>query len=340
MSILSKGITFATGDQVTATKLNNLVDSATFASGAVDDVSVGLSGGALYVKDLGVTTARIAANAVTPAKLSTGGPYWNTSGYVGVGTTSPTFRFVSADSSFDGMWGGSSSTYSFLGLGGYYDAAAGSAQIGYERSTGSLTFGVGTRDTPTERFRVDVTGNVGIGTTTPASKLEVNGSFSATSASIGGTAIYPLTRPSAQAPNNVNSVDFYSIPSWVKRITILLDGISTNGSADLIIQIGSSGGFETSGYTSVAYDNGGSVTDASSFIITRATTSSSNSYGIITICNAYDNSWVSSGQVSYGSILTSSNGVKALSSTLDRLRLITNGGIDKFDAGAVNIMYE
>jgi hypothetical protein len=37
MAILSKGTDFATGDQVTADKLDNLVDNATFASGAVDN---------------------------------------------------------------------------------------------------------------------------------------------------------------------------------------------------------------------------------------------------------------------------------------------------------------
>ena len=39
MAVLSKGTTFANGDQVTATKLNNLVDNATFASSAVDNTS-------------------------------------------------------------------------------------------------------------------------------------------------------------------------------------------------------------------------------------------------------------------------------------------------------------
>jgi len=321
MSILSKGITFATGDQVTATKLNNLVDSATFASGAVDDVSVGLSGGALYVKDLGVTTARIAANAVTPAKLSSGAPTWDGSGNV------TATGFISGT----GFYANNGSGDTSIELGG-----TGNVFIDLKKPhSDDFDLRIQTDGTNSQ---IESLGQLYINTTN-GQNVNIN-NLAITNATVGGTYIYPLTRASVQVPNNVNSVDFYSIPSWVKRITIFLNGISTNGSADLIIQIGSSGGFETSGYTSVAYDNGGSVTDTSSFIITRATTSSSNSYGIITICNAYDNSWVSSGQVSYGSILTSSNGVKGLSSTLDRLRLISIGGTDKFDAGAVNIMYE
>lgn len=72
MAILSKGATIVADTQVSATNLNNLVDNATFVSGAVDGTTTQLSGGAIIVKDGGIT----------PAKLSTGGPSWNTSGTV------------------------------------------------------------------------------------------------------------------------------------------------------------------------------------------------------------------------------------------------------------------
>jgi hypothetical protein len=70
MAILSKGQTFSTGDSPTATQVNNLVDLATFTSGAVDSSTTTLSGGAIIVKDGGIT----------PAKLSTGGPTWTSAG--------------------------------------------------------------------------------------------------------------------------------------------------------------------------------------------------------------------------------------------------------------------
>lgn len=72
MAILSKGATIVADTQVSATNLNNLVDAATFVSGAVDGTSTQLSGGAIIVKDGGIT----------PAKLSTGGPSWTTAGVV------------------------------------------------------------------------------------------------------------------------------------------------------------------------------------------------------------------------------------------------------------------
>ena len=70
MAILATGNTFNTGDSVTATMLNNSVNNATFASGAVDGVTTQLSGGAVIVKDGGITAA----------KLSTCGPTWTSGG--------------------------------------------------------------------------------------------------------------------------------------------------------------------------------------------------------------------------------------------------------------------
>ena len=70
MAVLSKGHTFANGDQVTAAKLNNLADDATFTSGAVDNISTQLSGGGIIVKDGGVSTAKLGDNAVTTIKIT------------------------------------------------------------------------------------------------------------------------------------------------------------------------------------------------------------------------------------------------------------------------------
>jgi hypothetical protein len=70
MAILATGNTFATGDSVTATMLNNAVNNATFDTGSVDSSTTQLSGGAIIVKDGGITAS----------KLSTGGPTWTSGG--------------------------------------------------------------------------------------------------------------------------------------------------------------------------------------------------------------------------------------------------------------------
>lgn len=69
MPILSKGYTFTSTEQVTSTKLGQLVDNATFVSGAVDGITTDLSGGSIIVKNGGIT----------PTKLSSGGPTWTAS---------------------------------------------------------------------------------------------------------------------------------------------------------------------------------------------------------------------------------------------------------------------
>jgi hypothetical protein len=70
MAILNKGHDFSDGDQVTAAKLDSAVDSATFAAGSVDNASTQLSGGAIVIKDSGVTAAKISSGAVTAVKLA------------------------------------------------------------------------------------------------------------------------------------------------------------------------------------------------------------------------------------------------------------------------------
>jgi hypothetical protein len=70
MAILATGNTFATGDSPTAATLNAAVNAATFGADAVDNSTTLLAGGAITVKDGGIT----------PAKLSTGGPTWTSGG--------------------------------------------------------------------------------------------------------------------------------------------------------------------------------------------------------------------------------------------------------------------
>ena len=79
MAILSTGNTFGATDTVTSTKLNNIANAATFDD-PVDESTLELhTDGKLRVKDAGIA----------PAKLSTGGPTWNSNGDLLVATSSP-----------------------------------------------------------------------------------------------------------------------------------------------------------------------------------------------------------------------------------------------------------
>src|SRR3990167_6478732 len=90
----------------------------------------------------------------------------------------------------------------------------------------------------------------------------------ATSLSGQGLAI---TLGTEQASTSGTAIDFTGIPSGVKRITVMLFGVSTNSTSNYLIQIGDSGGIETSGYVSSAQtDTAARVTSTAGFIITSS----------------------------------------------------------------------
>jgi hypothetical protein len=155
-----------------------------------------------------------------------------------------------------------------------------------------------------------------------------------------------LVRGTAVATTSGTSIDFTSIPSWVRRITVVFDGVSTSGTSTVQIRIGDSGGVETTGYTGtvVAFTavnslNIASFTTGAQIIGALATSIRS---GSMTITNIDGDRW------QFGSIhaneelgyLGISSTIKTLSATLDRVRLTTVNGTDTFDAGNVNIIME
>ena len=149
----------------------------------------------------------------------------------------------------------------------------------------------------------------------------------------------------AVASTSGTSVDFNSIPSWAKRVTVMLNGVSTNGTSNLMVQLGTSGGIDNANYSYGASEGSGraSSTTAAGFIITYSNAAANIGYGVVTIVNVSSNVWIEQGLVSFpnGSVQTEvSSGGKTLSGALDRVRITTVGGTDTFDAGTINIMWE
>lgn len=156
-------------------------------------------------------------------------------------------------------------------------------------------------------------------------------------------AAYPLTSGTSQASTSGTSIDFTSIPSWVKRITVIFNGVSTNGSSNPLIQTGTSGGVVSSGYlgATVNYVGSGASNPTTGFAL--ASDSSSNIIsGTLVITNITGNTWVASGLfvTSNTPFAMYSGGNIALAATLDRVRITTVNGTDTFDAGSINILYE
>lgn len=173
-----------------------------------------------------------------------------------------------------------------------------------------------------------------------------------------GGAIVPQPTPVITSGTAVSasgtSVDFTSIPSWVKRVTVMLSGVSLSGTDGIILQLGDSGGLETSGYVGNIFNTNDSgannvVAHSTSFLITSSGGGSSavNLYSgqvILSLLDASTNTWVMNGSTSPTTTSSAAriaifSGGKPLSSTLTQLS-IGRTGTNTFDAGSINILYE
>jgi hypothetical protein len=171
----------------------------------------------------------------------------------------------------------------------------------------------------------------------------VAGTFSgAVQASGVTTNLYPLVSETAKSATGA-TVQFTSIPSWVKRITVMFNEISTNGSSNVQIQLGDSGGYETSGYTGTAWlANTVNTAMSAGFLITATNSSTYTWNGSVILTNFGSNTWILQGSVGLSSVAAGGvqNGKKTLSDVLTQLQITTVNGTDTFDAGTVNILYE
>jgi hypothetical protein len=172
----------------------------------------------------------------------------------------------------------------------------------------------------------------------------VAGSNTQTLVATTGT-LAPIVSDTAKTATGT-SVDFTGIPSWVKRITVIFNGISTSGTSTIILQLGDSGGVETTNYFGTLGQLSGSPTGTSitgGFGLVSTPAAASNFYGqaILSLLSASSNFWAHSSHLSAsGAVMQIGAGGKTTSDTLDRVRITTANGTDTFDAGTINILYE
>ncbi len=167
-----------------------------------------------------------------------------------------------------------------------------------------------------------------------------------TSPAIDGTptGVGVLTSDSAIASTSGTNIDFTSIPSWVKRITVMFSGVSLSATANILVQLGTgSTTYTTSGYISgtVACETAGNTATSSTsgFVLFNSAPAVIIS-GHMTITNISGNNWVSSHTTKRDtSTLVFGGGNVSLGAVLTAVR-ITSSSTDTFDAGTINIMYE
>lgn len=157
-----------------------------------------------------------------------------------------------------------------------------------------------------------------------------------------------LTSGTAQASTSGTSIDFTGIPAWVKRVTINFNGVSTNGTSNWLFQVGDSGGVEASGYAGAGaiLENATAISGANftaGFGIPFGS-AANVVYGsiVLSLIDSASFLWAASGTFALSSAAATATtaGSKALTATLDRVRITTVAGVDTFDAGVINILYE
>ena len=155
---------------------------------------------------------------------------------------------------------------------------------------------------------------------------------------VSGTAISsPFSTPTAPG--------FTGIPSWVKRITVMVSALSPSSTANMLIQLGSTT-YTTTGYRGVGQNWGPSSTTTTSYTtgfgIGNTTGTAADSFnGLFTISLLGSNIWTCSGSVGRdnSNLGSATAGAVTLSGTLDRIRFYIDGTAT-FDAGTINIQYE
>ena len=155
----------------------------------------------------------------------------------------------------------------------------------------------------------------------------------------------PYTLATSQASTSGTSIEFTGIPSWAKRITVMLNGVSTNGTTFPLIRVGS-GSIASSGYVSQAsLIYGTNLTAVATFttgIGIYSNQASDTMYGHLFLTLVTGTTWLASGVVNIAGRTSSActSGSVTLSGALDRVSITTTNGTDTFDAGTINIAYE
>jgi len=148
----------------------------------------------------------------------------------------------------------------------------------------------------------------------------------------------------AVASTSGTSIDFTSLPAGLKRITVEFQGVSTNGTSVILLQLGA-GSVTTSGYLSCASINTSATVTAAyttGFGLSQQNAATDIHHGTYVLTNLSGNSWVCGVNMADSSRPATSQGAGSitLGGTLDRVRITTVNGTDTFDAGSINILYE
>jgi hypothetical protein len=157
-----------------------------------------------------------------------------------------------------------------------------------------------------------------------------------------------IAQKTLTASTSGTAINFTDIQAGVRRVTVTFAGVSTSGTDSLLIQLGDSGGIESSGYlgASAIVTNGGATVAANSTagLLISSASASNVIHGAATfdLSNKATFAWVGRGTFGLSNAASTilSGCSKSLSAELTQLTITTTGGTDTFDNGTVNVIYE
>lgn len=187
--------------------------------------------------------------------------------------------------------------------------------------------------------------------------VTVNGNLSITGTLSGGSLTngsvtpaklsQPLTQGTAVESNSGSVIEFKNIPSWAKRITLSLAGVSTNANFAPFVQLGTG---DTPTYAASDYKVESVMITASSatsgtvpgygVLLHQHATASAVYHGTVELVKVSGSTWVirADGYESNSATINIAAGSIALWSALTAVRVCLASG--SFDAGTINILYE
>jgi hypothetical protein len=184
---------------------------------------------------------------------------------------------------------------------------------------------------------------------------DTSGAVTVSAPAVAGT--NTLTLQAGTATNSMNTlatsvastsgtnIDFTSIPSWVKRITVMFSEVSLSGTTGYLVQLGTGATptYTTSGYVSTGATTGSAGSNqltSTAGMVVFANSAAQTLSGAMILTNITGNTWINFHSAKVASNGNVGGGSIALAAALTAVRITTVNGTDTFDAGTVNILYE
>jgi hypothetical protein len=165
-----------------------------------------------------------------------------------------------------------------------------------------------------------------------------------------------LISGTAQSLVGQNSVNFTSLPSGIKKLTVIIRNASTNGTSIPVVRIGAQNSIASAAtfylgtqMAIISGGNPGSTADTTGVILNNSNAAANVYQGTVEFTALESNyTWAYSAQISLSNTtrLMINNGTIALgdyyvgAAELSNVRLTTINGTDTYDAGTINIVYQ